>query len=299
MARDRNTDTPLTPEVPAGQNPPDGAILDYYLGAASVGAGDVEVFDHLGKPVRKYSSNDKPEPINAKELNVPTYWIRMPKVLSAEAGMHRWVWDLRLGPPGALAHSYPISAIYHDTPRYPLGPWVMPGVYTIKLTVDGKTYTQALTVKMDPRNKTGVTGLTEQYRLATKLWSAMNEDYAAIEQIRKVRAALHERREKGSAVANGIADLDQKLAAIEGAGGGRGRGAGGGANSLSRLNGELSQILEIVAESDQTPTVQATTAAAELRKSLDAELAKWNAVKAKDIPALNGELQKAGLEPLP
>ncbi|HML17745.1 MAG TPA: hypothetical protein VK419_11995 [Bryobacteraceae bacterium] len=296
MARDRNTDTPLTPEVPAGQNPPDGAILDYYLSAAPASPVTLEVFDHLGKSVRTYSSDDKPEAVNPNELNVPTYWVRMPKALPAEAGMHRWVWDLRLRPPDALAHTYPISAIYHDTPRYPLGPWVMPGAYTIKLTVDGKTYTQMLTVKMDPRNKTGVTGLMEQYTLATKVWSAMNEDYAAIQQIRKVRAELSQRRENGAAVANGIADLDQKLAAIEGAGGGgRGRGGAAGGDTLSRLNAELSQILEIVAESDQTPTVQAAAAVAELRKSLDGKLAKWNATKSKDIPALNAELKKAGL----
>ena len=297
VVRDRATDTPLTPEVPAGQNPPDGAILDYYLSEKPSGPVTVEVFDHAGKSIRKYSSNDKLEPVDAKELNIPTYWVRMPKRLSAEAGMHRWVWDLRLRPPDALAHNYPSSAIYHDTPRYPLGPWVMPGVYTVKLTVDGKTYTQLLTVKMDPRNKTGVTGLMEQSTLATKLWSAMNEDYAAIEQIRKVRDQLRQRRENGAAVANGIADLDQKLAAIEGAGGGGrgGRGGGEGGGNLSRLNGELSQIFEIVAESDRAPTTQATAAASELRKSLDAELAKWNAVKTKDVPALNASLKSAGL----
>jgi hypothetical protein len=295
MARDRNTDTPLTPEVPAGQNPPDGAIVDYYLSAKPAEAVTIEVFDHLGKSVRKFSSDDKPDPIDAKELNVPTYWVRMPKVLSAEPDMHRWVWDLRLRPPDALSHEYPISAIYHDTPRYPLGPWVKPGEYVVKLTVDGKTYTQPLTVKMDPRNKTGVIGLTAQYSVASKVWSAMNEDYAAIEQIRKIRAELSKKRENGAAVANGIADLDKELAALEGTGGGRGRGSAEAGDSLSRLNGRLAEILEIVAESDQTPTAQATAAVAALRKSLDAQLAKWSAVKAKDLPALNVELQKAGL----
>ncbi len=267
MARDRYPDTPLPPEVPAGQNPPDGAILDYYLSAKSSAPVTIEIFDRAGKSVRKYSSGDQPEPIEERELNVPTYWVRPPRVLSSEAGMHRWVWDLRLRPPDSLTHTYPISAIFHDTPRYPLGPWVLPGEYSVKLTIDGKTYTQPLTVKMDPRNKTGLVGLTEQFTLATKAWAAVNESYAAIQEIRKLRA-----EHRGDA-------LDRKLAALEGSGGGRGRGAAQDGESFSRLNGELTQILGILEDSDQPPTMQAAAAVAELRKSLDTQLAKWKALK--------------------
>ena len=126
MARNRGTDTPLPPEVPAGQNPPDGAILDYYLASRPSAPVTLEIFDRLGKSVRKFSSDDKPEPIEEREMNVPTYWVRMPKVLSADPGMHRWVWDLHLAPPGALGHDYPISAIFHDTPRYPSDPGCFP-----------------------------------------------------------------------------------------------------------------------------------------------------------------------------
>ncbi len=279
MARNRNTDTPLPPEVPAGQNPPDGAILDYYLGAKPAGPVTIEIFDHLGKSVRRYSSDDKPEPIET-DLNVPTYWVRPPRVLSTEIGMHRWVWDLRFRPPDALAHTYPISAIYRDTPRYPLGPWMMPGQYTVKLTA-GKTYTQPLTIKMAPRVKTPLLGLTQQYTLATKAWAAMNEDYAALQEVRALRAQLRERREKASgAMADAINALDQKAAALEGSGGGRrGRGAET-ADSLSTLNGELATVLGILEESDQTPTTQAAAAVNELCKSLDAQLAKWKVLKA-------------------
>jgi hypothetical protein len=84
-----------------------------------------------------------------------------------------------LRPPDALAHEYPISAIYRDTPPGPLGPWVVPGEYVVKLTVDGKTYSQVLNVKMDPRSKTTVIGLAQQYSLARSLWSAVNESFAA------------------------------------------------------------------------------------------------------------------------
>ena len=301
MARNRNTDTPLPPEVPAGQNPPDGAIIDYYLASKPPAPVTIEIFDHLGKSVRKFSSDDKPDPIEERELNVPTYWVRMPKVLSAEPGMHRWVWDLHLAPPGALAHEYPISAIYHDTPRYPLGPWVLPGAYSVKLTVDGKSYTQPLTVKMDPRVKTPVIGLTEQFTLASKVWSAMNQDFDALEKIRALREALREKENQTTgALTDAVLALDKKVAAIAGAGGGgrRGRGDAGSSENLSRVNGELAQILGILEESDQTPTTQAAAAVASLRKSLDGLVGQWSAVVTRDIPALNVELEKVNLPPL-
>jgi photosystem II stability/assembly factor-like uncharacterized protein len=279
MAGNRSTDTPLPPEMPAGQNPPDGAILDYYLPSKPSAPVVLEVFDHLGQSVRRFSSEDVAYTTREADQNVPTYWFRTPKVLSAEPGMRRWVWGLRFRPPDALAHSYPISAIAHDTPRYPLGPSVMPGQYIVKLTVDGVTRTQSLTVKMDPRNKTPLTGLTQKFTLATRAWKAMNDDYAALEEVRKFRAQLRDRRTNDASDA-----LDRKLSAIEGAGGGRGgRGAAEGP-SLARLNGELSQILELLEDSDQTPTTQAASAVDELCKMLDALLAQWKTIKSQPAP---------------
>jgi sortilin (neurotensin receptor 3) len=298
IARNRATDTPLPPEVPAGQNPPDGAILDYYLASKPSAAVTLEVFDHLGKSVRKFSSDDKPEPIEEREMNVPTYWVRTPKVLSARPGMHRWVWDLHLSPPGAVEHDYPISAIFHDTPRYPIGPWVLPGGYSVKLIVDGKTYTQPLTVKMDPRSKTPVTGLTEQFTLGLSAWSAMNQDFDALEKIRRLREVLREKQNQTvGALTEAVTALDEKVAAIAGAGGGgrRGRGNRAASENLSRLNGELAQVLQILEESDQTPTTQAAASLIALRKSLDGLLAQWSAINAQDIPAINGELKKVNL----
>src|SRR5262249_5210296 len=153
VRRNKNTDTPLPPELPAGKNPPDGAMIDYYLKSAASGPVVLEITDQSGKLVRRFSSADKPDPPNEKEINVPMYWVRMLRTLSAEPGMHRWVWDLHYPEPKSLDREYPISAIYHDTPRIPLGPAVLPGTYMIKLTVGGKTFSQPLTIKMDPRVK--------------------------------------------------------------------------------------------------------------------------------------------------
>ena len=121
----------------------------------------------------------------------------------------------------------------------------MPGEYSIKLTVAGKAYTERLMVKMDPRSKTPEPGLMEQFTLSTRAWSAMNDDYAALEQVRKLREQLREKQgQTEGALTDAIVALDARLAALAGAGGGRGgRGnAGGAAESLARLNGELRPV---------------------------------------------------------
>ena len=88
--------------------------------------------------------------------------------------MHRFVWDLRYAPLDTLRHDYPMTAIYRDTPREPRGPIALPGEYTVKLTVDGKSFTEALTVKMDPRIKTPPAALKQQFDLAMKIVEMMS-----------------------------------------------------------------------------------------------------------------------------
>ena len=144
VRRNNNTDTPLPPEEPAGQNPPDGAMIDYWLKSAPSAPIVLEVRDSAGNVVRRFSSADKPELVNDKELNVPMYWIRPARTLSAAPGMHRFVWNLHYPEPDVLEHEYPISAIVHDTPRHPLGAAVLPGQYNVVLIVDGKDYLQPL-----------------------------------------------------------------------------------------------------------------------------------------------------------
>jgi hypothetical protein len=135
----------------------------------------LEIFTASGALVRRYASDDKPEPFDEKEIDVPTYWVRPPQTLSSAKGMHRFVWDLRYPAPGAVQRDYPISAIYRDTPREPRGVIVVPGTYTVKLTVAGNVYTQPLTVRMDPRATITPLGLTRQFTLATKIADMMNK----------------------------------------------------------------------------------------------------------------------------
>ncbi|MDD5544110.1 MAG: glycoside hydrolase [Acidobacteriia bacterium] len=296
-----NTDTPLPPEEPIGKNPPDGAVFDYYLKSQPAGPVTLEILNSSGKPVRKFSSDDKPEVTVEqldRELRVTTDWARLPKILSAEAGPHRFVWDLHYPPVDALNHEYPISAIVGDTPREPRGPVVLPGQYTVRLTVSGKTYSQPLTIRMDPRIKTPPAGLARQFNLAQKIANAMHEDFVAVGEARKLRSQLKdlEGRAGKGAMADAIAALDKKAAALLGAGPRFEEEPGsGGGESLARLNGELAQLLDVVEGADATPTTQATAAVTEIQKIVSAQLARWGELKQKDVPALNAELRKAGL----
>ncbi|MCX6368330.1 MAG: glycoside hydrolase [Armatimonadetes bacterium] len=142
----RNTDTPLPPEEPAGQNPPDGVVIDYYL-ALTAKEVRLEVRDAQGKVVRKWSSTDKPEFIDPLKLTVDPRWARPWQPLLATSGSHRFIWNLRQYAP---ASGLGMDAIWQNTPTSK-APWVAPGAYTLHLTVDGKTSEQKLDVKPDPR----------------------------------------------------------------------------------------------------------------------------------------------------
>jgi hypothetical protein len=300
LRRNNNTDTPLPPEIPAGQNPPDGVMLDYWLQSAAQLV-VLEVSDSAGNLVRRFSSDDEPPATDDKELNVPTYWIRPERILSPAPGMHRFVWDLHYPPPDVLEHDYPISAIYRDTPRYPLGPALLPGTYRVKLTLGGESQTQTLTIKIDPRVKASADDLKAQFALETKITDEIHRDYVALTQLRNLRSSLKELKPSAATrVASSIADLDKKCGEIEGGAGGFGATflATPAGRGLARLNEGLNSLFGIVDSADAAPTAQATAMFGEVETALNEQLTRWEDVQKKDLPALNVELKKAGLPPV-
>jgi photosystem II stability/assembly factor-like uncharacterized protein len=172
-----NTDTPLPADEPAGENPPDGAIINYWLGAP-VASVLVEVLDEGGGVVRRYSSEEKIEPLR-DEGNVPRAWIRPADPPGKTAGMHRFVWDLHYAPPRVASFSFPIAATPGNTPRVPAGPWAPPGGYTVRLTAGRETLTAPLLVRMDPRVEAPPSALQQQFDVSMRLVRAVNRMFDA------------------------------------------------------------------------------------------------------------------------
>lgn len=158
-----NTDTPLPPEEPAGENPPDGAMIDYYLNNNSASTVKLEILNTKGELIRTFTSKDTLYKI--PEVNIPLYWIRPQQILAATAGAHRFLWDMKYEPLNVPA-AYPMKAIIHNTPPDATAPWVMPGTYKIRLTVDGQMQEQPITITMDPRVKTSTVQWQRQHDLS-------------------------------------------------------------------------------------------------------------------------------------
>jgi hypothetical protein len=300
-----NRDTPLPPEEPGGRNPPDGAIINYYLKEEATGPVTLEILDAKGKLVRRYSSTEKPETVDERTLTIPSYWIRPPQILSAAAGSHRFIWDLHYTPPEGGRRGYPMAAIYRDTPSEPHGPWVHPGQYMARLTVAGTSYEQPLTVKMDPRVKTPAEGLKQQFDLSMQCYDGLRQTREVSGQIRALRAQIKELQAKkvDKELADALADLDKKAVALEGAPMGRVRGGerfadGPREQTLAAVSQEMQQLLHILQGADATPTTTAVTACEQADKALREMLSRWGELKDKDVKALNERLTKAGLTPL-
>ena len=262
-----NTDTPLPPDEPTMANPPDGAMVDYIIGAGTSGKVTLDILDAAGTVVRTYASTDPVEPPDP-QLAVPPYWVRPPRVLSAAPGMHRFLWDLHYTPAPGLRPNYPIAAVYRNTAPAPTSPWVMPGSYTVKLTAGGRTYTQPLTVKMDPRVRTPLAGLQRQFTLSKQMYDALVTTQTALAELRVLRAKVTDD------------GLRQKLTAVEGTGGGFG-GPPGPPETLNALAGALNQMLTLLQGADATPTAQAVAATAERKKQAAALLATWKRLQAE------------------
>jgi len=298
VRRNNNTDTPLPPEEPAGQNPPDGAMIDYWLKTPADGAITLEIVDaSTGKVVRHFSSAEKPATVDPKKFNVPMYWVRPARTLSAAAGMHRFLWNLAYPAPDVRSRDYPISAIYHDTPLYPLGAAVLPGHYKITLTVGGQSYTKTLDIKMDPRVKTTPAELRNQFDLDRKIADALHKDYEALQQLRSLRAQLKTLTSAPDAIQKATADLQAKATTIEGEGGGYGARflSTPEGRTLSRLNSGFGALVSALDTADAAPTTQQVEMFGELNKALEEQLSALTELKSKDIPALNEQLNKAGL----
>ncbi len=290
--RDTNADTPIPPDEPSGKNPPDGAILDYFLAASAHHPVTLEILDARGDVIRRYASTDTPE-LSQDQLEkqlIPLYWVRPFRALSTEAGMHRWVWDLRYPAPDSLRREYPIAAVPHDTPRLPLGPPAVPGEYMVRLSADGHTFSAPLTIKMDPRVKISAAHLEEQFQTQSRLASLMTNSTRAIREAR----SLHQQLEKLSAdpndsLATSFKEVDKKVSAVL-----QGPAENDGTQpNLTGVNGSATALYAELDRADAKPTSAQADAVSKIEKDFATVTKQWEDLKSQDLLALNRQLHSA------
>jgi photosystem II stability/assembly factor-like uncharacterized protein len=286
-----NTDTPLPPDEPAGKNPPDGAMIDYFLSKDASGPVTIEVKDRKGQSVRKYSSADTPVEPNPKRLKIPSYWIRPLQSVSTKAGMHRFLWDMHYTPVPDVEPEFPISATYRNTVPEATSPWAALGDYTVMLTVDNKTFSQPLTVAMDPRVKTSATDIQEQFDLSWQLYqlrlklAPIGKKFDDVaEQLTKLKAQAAER-----------ADVTQKLEAFAQTlmRFGPPHPRPGAPPSLFVLE-STTRMFSDIQGADAAPTAAVKAAVADLETKAGPIMEGWHKLLESDLPALNQQLKQAG-----
>jgi photosystem II stability/assembly factor-like uncharacterized protein len=281
---------------PVGDNPPKGAVIDYYL-KSKPGEKDeitIDVFDAQGKRVRHLSSK------SADKSEQPPEWPDQEKpveLLPTEAGMNRFPWDFRSEPPAQIP-----GAFYVGEP--PRGNMVTPGKYTLKMTVKGQTQTQPIEVLMDPRLKVSAADMEKQAELAAKVTQDLDQLHRAVNQIRTLRANLQtlEKWSGSEASAKEVIAaakaLDQKMTTVEekliqv-----KMKSSEGNLRYPNMLNEQYYSFNDLIQGVDAAPTPQQLAVFDELHARLTAELANWEKIR-QDVPALNDMMKKQGVPTL-
>jgi photosystem II stability/assembly factor-like uncharacterized protein len=286
-----NTDTPLPPDEPAGQNPSDGAMIDYFFSKDATGPVTIEIKDDKDRSVRKYSSADVPVEANPKRLKIPSYWIRPLQSVSTKAGMHRFLWDMHYTSVPGVEPEFPISATYRNTASEATSPWAVPGDYTVMLTVDGRTFSQPLRIEMDPRVKTSAADLQRQFDLSWKLYqlrlklAPIGKKFGDVaEQLTKLKAKAAERP-----------DITQKLEAFAQTltKFGPPHPRPGAPPSLFVLE-STTRLFNDIQGADAAPTGAVKIAVTDLETKVEPMIDGWHKLLESDLPALNQELKRAG-----
>jgi photosystem II stability/assembly factor-like uncharacterized protein len=287
--------TPVPMDEALAENPTDGAVIDYWLKDKAKGRVELEIFDSEGALVRRFSSDDLLPKTNAKDVPIAMEWVHDPAPLSAEAGMHRFIWDLH----------YPLPKSVHRSFYGPAGVWSLPGNYTVKLTANGKSSSQTLTVKMDPRISTAEDGLRQEFVAASRISARLGDVTAAQERATQLRKQIAERKAEAGGKAEISAALAELARRIDEVHGVPAEEFGsfslplpdGEPVTLHKVAGALTGLLMIVDGAEAAPTADARAAAEKWEAAGAGLVGQWKAIEV-DLAAVNAVLEKARLQPL-
>jgi photosystem II stability/assembly factor-like uncharacterized protein len=277
--------TPLPPEEPTAENPPNGAMVDYFL-AKPADQVKLEIFDAQHILVRTFSS-EAPRQTRRPPVPIAERWLAKPQVLDKSAGMHRFVWNLAWGAEIAEAG----GEEEYSTPR---GPRAAPGEYEVRLTVDGKTISQSLRITMDPRSTATPQDLAEQVKLGRQIFAealAGRKMLSAIRAVQKQLSDLQPKLQQNPELkASADAAFEELKILVS--------GSSSTEMGLERASTGLSAALRVVESSDRPVPAQALEVYHESSAAAKTALAKWNDFKSKRLPELNHQLEGASLAPL-
>jgi hypothetical protein len=284
--------TPLPPEEPQANNPPDGAIVDYYLDS-DANKVTLQVLDGKGRVLRHFSSADKPT-VKRPLLPIAERWFPEPQALKTSAGEHRFIWDLSSGGSGTDVEGDDI-----DASSIPPGSRVPPGTYTLRLTVDGTSMERPVQVTMDPRSTATTQVLDQQFALGGSIYRETLASRKAMAELESVETQLNELKSK-----NKDADLHRELLSaltkLESIKNGGDEDSSMPANriGLADANTGLGVVLRVVESGDRTAPAQAIVIFNQMKTAATAQIAAWQHFEASDLSGVNAALQRAHQAPL-
>jgi hypothetical protein len=242
----------------------------------------LDIMDSSGKLVRHFSSADPEKPLDPAKLDVPDWWPRPPMNLSTEAGMHRFVWDMHYPPaPGAPQDLDENQAVEDNTPVVPSSPWIMPGNYTVRLTANGQSHTQPLTVEMDPRVQTSEAALQHQFDASMRAYREAMATGVALGQVRDL--------EKQIAARIPSAELTSYRKQLEELSGPEETSPfafffNHGPPTLGSIQGSLQMLLGQMQDADRAPTAAQIEALNQITSDDKSLLARWQKLKGQPLP---------------
>jgi photosystem II stability/assembly factor-like uncharacterized protein len=283
--------TPLPPEEPQANNPPDGAIIDYYLGEATTNV-TLEILDAQGHVLRHFSSADS-QTIHRPLLPIAERWFPKPETLETGAGEHRFVWDLNAG--GSSAGTGDDDA--DDELGAPSGPRVPPGTYTLRLSVDGVSLEKPLLVTMDPRCACTQAVLDAQYALGQRIYTQLLEGRKAMAELESVESQIQKIDLSAAStpadLASAVRDVQKRLDGIRG-----GEGEGKSDPGLAEAVAALGTDLRVVESGDRTAPASANVIFDQMNQAEQEKVGAWQELKKSGLDALNAALASAHREPI-
>ena len=304
---DNYPDTPLQTETPAGRNPADGAVLQYFQKAPSKSELTLDIYDQQGNLVRHYSSHAVQEIIPPP--NVPEYWFYPPDALPNQAGINRFVWDLHYAHPTALPYGYfgarlgyteytvPDHAVPGETPRVqPPGPLAAPGTYDLVFSREGKSYKQKLQVLPDPRVHISQDDYAAQLALSRKISAFMEDTARSFHAVVVLHREFDTRKKVFPAnppkeLADALAEAEKQFHALE--------DGNAEAPGFGILNRDFGHDLVMVQSADLKPAESAYNVVNSGCNAIAKNIAAWNKLNTESLPALNKLLKDQKVEALP